>query len=219
MSNRELYVVEQFLSVQGESSYAGKLCWFIRFAGCNLNCSYCDTKYAKKFSDGSLMSIATLVDKAISSGAEIIEVTGGEPLLQAGVAELCKELLATGLTILMETNGSLAIDKLPSGVIKVMDVKLPSSGESDNIHYANFSQLNPHDEVKFVISNRADYDFAKQIIDKYLGTNIEREILFSPVWDDITPATLARWVVADKLKVRVQLQLHKYIWPPEMRGV
>jgi 7-carboxy-7-deazaguanine synthase len=218
MSNRELYVVEQFLSVQGESSYAGKLCWFIRLAGCNLNCSYCDTKYAKKFSDGSLISITTLVEKAVASGAEIIEVTGGEPLLQAGVAELCEELLTTGLTILMETNGSLAIDKLPCGVIKVMDVKLPSSGASDNICYANFNQLSSHDEVKFVISNRADYDFAKQIVAKYLA-GTEREILFSPVWDDITPATLARWVVADKLKVRVQLQLHKYIWPPEMRGV
>jgi 7-carboxy-7-deazaguanine synthase len=218
MSNRELYVVEQFLSVQGESSYAGKLCWFIRLAGCNLNCSYCDTKYAKKFSDGSLISITTLVEKAVASGAEIIEVTGGEPLLQAGVAELCEELLTTGLTILMETNGSLAIDKLPCGVIKVMDVKLPSSGASDNICYANFNQLSSHDEVKFVISNRADYDFAKQIVAKYLA-GTEREILFSPVWNDITPATLARWVVADKLKVRVQLQLHKYIWPPEMRGV
>ena len=219
MLDTELYVVEQFLSVQGESSYAGKLCWFIRLAGCNLNCSYCDTKYAKQFSDGSLISIEALVEKAIASGAEIIEVTGGEPLLQAGVVGLCDKLLATGLTILIETNGSLAIDKLPASIIRIMDVKLPSSGESDNICYANFSLLNPLDEVKFVISNRADYDFAKHIVEKYLAADAEREILFSPVWDQITPATLARWVVADKLKVRVQLQLHKYIWPPEMRGV
>ena len=219
MADTKLYVFEQFLSVQGESSYAGKLCWFIRLAGCNLNCSYCDTEYAKKFSDGSFVTIETLVEKAIASGAEIIEVTGGEPLLQTAVVELCKKLLATGRTILMETNGSLAINKLPASVIKVMDVKLPSSGESDNILYNNFSQLNPLDEVKFVISNRADYNFAKQLIDKYLKSDGEREILFSPVWDEITPATLARWVVADNLKVRVQLQLHKYIWPPEMRGV
>ena len=219
MLDTELYVVEQFLSVQGESSYAGKLCWFIRLAGCNLNCSYCDTKYAKQFSDGSLISIDVLVEKALASGAEIIEVTGGEPLLQAGAVELCDKLLATGLTILIETNGSLVIDKLPASVIRIMDVKLPSSGESDNILYANFSLLNPLDEVKFVISNRADYDFAKHIIETHLAADAEREILFSPVWDQITPATLARWVVADQLKVRVQLQLHKYIWPPEMRGV
>ncbi|MCF6174718.1 MAG: radical SAM protein [Victivallaceae bacterium] len=219
MPKTELYVVEQFLSVQGESSYAGKLCWFIRLAGCNLNCSYCDTEYAKKFADGSLINIDALVEKAVASKVEIVEVTGGEPLLQSGAAELCENLLAAGLTVLVETNGSLPIDKLPVAVIRIMDVKLPSSGESENILYANFSALHPRDEVKFVISNRTDYDFAKHIIEKQLGADAEREILFSPVWDRITPATLARWVVADKLKVRVQLQLHKYIWPPDMRGV
>ena len=136
-----------------------------------------------------------------------------------GIVLSHKAVWVTGLTVLIETNGSLSLDKLPASVIKVMDVKLPSSGESDNILYANFSLLNPLDEVKFVISNRADYDFARHIVEKHLATDAEREILFSPVWDQITPATLARWVVADKLKVRVQLQLHKYIWPPEMRGV
>ncbi len=218
MAKAELYVVEQFLSVQGESSYAGKLCWFIRLGGCNLNCSYCDTKYAKRFEDGSLISIDTLVEKAVASNAEIIEVTGGEPLLQAKTSELCEKLVATGLTILIETNGSLPLDQLPSGIIRIMDVKLPSSGESDNICHENFAILEPKDEVKFVIADRADYDFAKNIIEQYLTTS-NREILFSPVWDQITPATLARWVVADKLQVRVQLQLHKYIWPPDMRGV
>ena len=219
MSKAELYVVEQFLSVQGESSYAGKLCWFIRLAGCNLNCSYCDTTYAKKTMDGVPIAIDVLVEKAIASKAEIIEVTGGEPLLQAETVELCEKLLTTGLTILIETNGSLPLDQLPDSVIKVMDVKLPSSGESGNILYDNFTMLHPADEVKFVIANRADYDFAKNIIEQYLSVDLTREILFSPVWDQITPATLARWVVADKLQVRVQLQLHKYIWPPEMRGV
>lgn len=219
MSKTELSVVEQFLSIQGESSYAGKLCWFIRLAGCNLNCSYCDTGYAKKNSDGTLVSIATLVENAIASDVKIIEITGGEPLMQRGTVELCEELLAVGLTVLVETNGSLPIDKLPAAAIKIMDVKLASSGESNNILYANFAQLTPSDEVKFVISNRTDYEFAKNIIKKYLNNDFEQEVLFSPVWDLITPATLARWVVADKLQVRVQLQLHKYIWPPDRRGV
>ena len=113
MPKTELYVVEQFLSVQGESSYAGKLCWFIRLAGCNLNCSYCDTEYAKKSADGSLINIDALVEKAVASKVEIVEVTGGEPLLQSGAVKLCEKLLAAGLTVLVETNGSLPIDKLP----------------------------------------------------------------------------------------------------------
>ncbi len=212
-------VVEQFLSIQGESSYAGRLCWFIRLAGCNLRCSYCDTQYALNAGDGTMMSLDELFQQAVNSQAEIIEITGGEPLLQAGTVNLCQALLGAGLTVLLETNGSLPIDNLPPQVIKIIDVKLPSSGEQEHILYDNFSKLQSHDEVKFVISDRTDYEFAKQVIEQYFSGGAERELLFSPVWDAITPATLARWIIRDKLPVRLQLQLHKYIWAPDLRGV
>jgi len=212
-------IVELFKSLQGESSYAGKPCFFIRMAGCNLNCLYCDTEYAKSADSGSEYSIEEVVREVEKGGVDLVEITGGEPLLHNEVTELSRTLINIGYTVLIETNGSLRISQLPAEVIRILDCKCPSSGEAESMEFANFADLKSEDEVKFVIAGRDDYIYACDIISKYdLNSKVDN-ILFSPVHSDkFTPATLAEWIVEDNLNVRLQIQLHKIIWDPEERG-
>lgn len=219
MSGQKISVVETFLSIQGESTHAGRLCFFIRLAGCNLNCRYCDTTYAKKTSDGSEYEIKTLVELALNSGVKLVEVTGGEPLRQSKTPELCEKLLQANLEVLIETNGSLPISTLPAEVKKILDCKTPSSGMSEHNLYDNYRFLSLHDEVKFVISDRNDYDFSLDVIARYNLQQCTPNLLFSPGWNSITPETLAAWMIADKPPARLQLQMHKIIWGPDKTGV
>ncbi|QSH42305.1 radical SAM protein [Lentisphaerota bacterium ZTH] len=215
----KLIVNETFLSIQGESTHAGRLCFFIRLAGCNLSCDYCDTEYACRDNDGHASSIDHLVDQANMSGVRLVEITGGEPLLQHGTAELCRQLLASGFEVLIETNGSLPICNLPPAVKKIIDCKTPSSGMAGSNLYDNYFLLSPHDEVKFVLADRDDYDFACHIIEEYSLWKKTPNLLFSAVWGKLSVRSLAGWMTADKVKARLQMQMHKLIWPPEQRGV
>ncbi|MCP3966818.1 MAG: radical SAM protein [Lentisphaerae bacterium] len=215
----KLIVNETFLSIQGESTHVGRLCFFIRLAGCNLSCEYCDTNYACGEGDGQRSSIDHLVNQANMSDVRLVEITGGEPLLQHGTPKLCRQLLANGFEVLVETNGSLPICNLPPAVKKIVDCKTPSSNmESSNL-YDNYFLLSPHDEVKFVLSDRNDYEFACDIIDKYSLWKKTPNLLFSAVWGKLSLRSLAGWMAADKVKARLQLQIHKVIWPPDQRGV
>ena len=222
MRNIKLKISEQFLSLQGESSFAGELCYFIRLTGCNLNCSYCDTHFAKsadaKFAE---CSIDDLLTATLQSKANVVEITGGEPLLQENVLILCEKLLASGLTVLMETNGSKDISEIPKGVVIIMDCKCPSSGESKNMLLENLNNISKNVEVKFVIKDRADYDYAVAKIAEFDLLNKAKCLLFSPVVEDQTftnASLLADWIIEDKLNVKLQLQLHKILWDPNERG-
>ena len=213
-----LKVNEIFHSIQGESTYAGQPCVFVRLTGCNLRCSYCDTIYA--YEEGAIMGMEEIVEKVKSFDCSLIEITGGEPLLQDETPQLIKTLLYSGYTVLLETNGSKDIGKIDRRCIKIMDIKCPSSGEEKNNDLENLHRLNPGDEVKFVISDRTDYDFAVDIISRISEEKkSEIHILFSPCFGRIEPRTLVEWILKDKLDVRLNLQLHKYIWPHDMRGV
>lgn len=214
-----LMVNETFLSIQGESTFAGLPCFFIRLAGCNLNCSYCDTAYAKKFDDGQPVSIQELVDLAEEANSSLVLITGGEPMLQEAVPALCRALLDAQFQVLFETNGSVALDDLPWRVTKIMDIKLPSSGEADKLLTDNFELLNERDEIKFVIGDRADFDYAMKLIEEHELDEITEKILYSPVYGQLDPKELAGWIISELPMGRMQLQLHKYIWPPETRGV
>ncbi len=215
-----LKVNEIFTSIQGESTHAGKLCFFIRLSDCNLNCSYCDTEYAKTAENSKEYSIEKLAELAIKSGAKTIEITGGEPLLQIDkVIELSQLLLEKSLTVLIETNGSLSISKLPQEVIKIVDCKTPSSGENESNLYSNYDLLQTHDEIKFVIADFADYVYTIKIIDEYELLKKTKNILLSPVFGKINPQEIVEWMIQDKLNVRFQLQMHKTIWNPNERGV
>lgn len=219
MNQNTVFVTETFLSIQGESTHAGKLCFFIRLAGCNLQCRYCDTKYSSKQADGKPETLDSLVEKAVSSGVDLVEITGGEPLTQPATLPLCEKLLNAGMTVLIETNGSLPVWNLPDGVIRILDCKTPSSGESGNNLYKNYDCLTPRDEVKFVIADREDYDFSRKIIREYNLSAKTQHLLFSPVWGKIEPRQLAEWMIADLPPARLQLQMHKQIWGPDQTGV
>jgi 7-carboxy-7-deazaguanine synthase len=212
-----LTVNEVFHSIQGESSYAGLPCVFVRLTACDLRCSWCDTPYA--FFDGRKRDIDDVVREVRSFGCPLVEVTGGEPLLQPDVYLLMERLVAEGFRVLLETGGHLPINRVPPSVVRIMDVKCPGSGESAKVHWENLSQLSAHDEVKFVIADRADYEFATGVVEQHRLTDRVAGILFSPVHGRLAPADLAAWVLADRLPVRVQLQVHKYIWSPDTRGV
>ncbi len=214
-----LKVVETFTSIQGESTHSGKICFFIRLAGCNLDCSYCDTKYARKSDTGTDISVFKLVNLAKKAAVPIVEITGGEPLLQRETPFLCEKLQEVGFIVMVETNGSLPLEKLPDGIIRVIDCKCPSSGESDKMLFSNFENLKPYDEVKFVMSDENDFNYAMKIIKKYGIAKRTRNILFSPVQGKMNPADLANLMIKEKSPARLQLQIHKHIWPPEMRGV
>lgn len=213
-----LLVNEIFLSIQGESSHAGRPCAFIRLTGCNLRCSYCDTAYA--YDEGSRLEIDGIERQIRSFGCGLVEITGGEPLLQAETPELIRRLLDQNYTVLLETNGSLDIRGIDERCARIVDLKCPSSGESAKNRLENLALLTQNDEVKFVIGDLEDFAYAKSIILTHLsGRNHLKPPLLSPVLGRIDPEILARWILADHLDVRLQIQLHKVIWGAEKRGV
>ena len=211
-----LKVNEIYYSVQGESTSAGLPCVFIRLTYCNLRCTYCDTEYA--FYEGKEKSIEEIVEEVKKFGCKLVEVTGGEPLFQEESFPLMKRLCDEGFDAMLETGGSLSIENVDERVKIIMDLKCPSSGMLKKNIYENVNYLKSSDELKFVIGNREDYDWAKGIIVKYdlMG---KCSILFSVVFGELEPITLVNWILEDKLDVRFQLQMHKYIWHPETKGV
>lgn len=211
-----LHVSEIFESIQGESSFAGLPCTFIRLAGCNLRCRYCDTRYTLE--GGDEMSVEQVLDKALAYAWRLVEITGGEPLMQQETPKLAGAFLEHGRQVLVETNGSLDISRLPDGVIRIMDIKCPSSGESNQVMWENIWKLTPDDEVKFVIANRLDYEWARGIIRERFETR-KTKILLSPVFGELPPRVLVEWMLQDGLSVRFQPQIHKFIWPHDARGV
>lgn len=214
-----LRVYEKFVSIQGESTHAGRLCCFIRLAGCNLDCSYCDTRYARDFDSGAEETLENIVAFALSSGIRLVEITGGEPLAQRHCPELCSLLLEHGFEVLVETNGSLDISPLPRGTKVIIDCKSPSSGMAGMMLEENYRRLRPDDEVKFVLSGREDYEHALGVISKFSLEGKCANLVFSAVWGSLDSATLAGWMIADRVPARMQLQMHKYVWGPEQHGV
>jgi len=212
-----LTINEIFYSVQGESSYAGRPCVFVRLTACDLRCSWCDTPYA--FYEGTKRSLESVLAEVDAYSCPLVEVTGGEPLLQADVYPLMESLLARGRTVLLETGGHRSTARVPPGVVTILDVKCPGSGESEKNDSTNLERLRPHDEVKFVIKDRTDYEYARDVIARHDLARRSAAIHFSPVHGVMDARTMAEWVLADNLPVRVQLQLHKYIWDPATRGV
>ncbi len=211
-----LRVNEIFKSIQGESSYAGIPCIFVRLTGCNLRCSYCDTSYA--YDEGSDMLLNEIMSAIGRYRCRNVCITGGEPLLQQNVSQLINQLKKDLFNVFIETNGSLNIDLLPKGIIRIVDIKCPSSGMYQEMDLKNFKRLKHKDEVKFVISSKSDYEWAKEITKKY--KIIEKAtVLFGLVHGKLKPKTLAGWILKDGLGVRLQLQLHKLIWPDNTRGV
>jgi len=212
-----LTINEIFYSIQGESTYAGRPCVFVRLTGCDLRCTWCDTTYS--FNEGRKMSVEDVVEEVRRYDSPLVEVTGGEPLLQQDVYPLMEMLLETGRTVLLETGGQVDISRVPGAVVKVMDVKCPGSGESDRNEWANIDRLGSRDQVKFVIKDRADYEYARDVVQRRDLAARAAAIHFSPVHGEMDLRTLSEWVLADRLPVRVQVQLHKYIWDPSTRGV
>ena len=212
-----LTINEIFHSIQGESTFAGEPCVFVRLTACDLRCSWCDTPYA--FTEGQKMSVDAVVARVREFGCDVVEITGGEPLLQKEVYPLMERLLDEGRTVMVETGGHLSADAVPAGVIRVIDVKCPGSGESGKVHWPNLDRLRSSDELKFVIQDRADYEFARDVVTKHELTTRCAAVLFSPVHGVLDPKQLAEWILADRLPVRLQLQAHKYIWSPDTRGV
>lgn len=211
-----LRINEIFRSIQGESTHAGLPCTFVRLTGCNLRCVWCDTAYA--FHEGRSMSVDQVLAEVERLGAPLVEVTGGEPLLQPDAILLMETLLARGYRVMLETGGSLPIDAVPPGVLRILDVKCPGSGESHRNLWSNLDVLRPGDEIKFVIADRADYLWSRDQV-RERGLEDRAPVLFSPVADTLAPGELADWVLEDRLPVRVQLQLHKLLWPGVLRGV
>ena len=231
-----MFITEIFKSIQGEGTRAGLPCIFVRLTGCNLRCTWCDTAYA--FHGGKKMAVDEVlarVDELAGrpEGAQgsnaivpLVELTGGEPLLQEEIYPLAEKLLAAGYTVMIETSGERHVGRLPKDVIKIVDVKCPDSGEADTFNPGNLEALNEKDEVKFVLSTRRDYEFAREFTGQHQLAQRVRAVLFSPVFEDpqgkwpgLEPRTLVEWILADGLPVRLGLQLHKFVWDPAMRGV
>ena len=209
-------ITEIFFSIQGESSYAGLPCVFVRFTGCPLRCSWCDTAYA--FYEGTERSLESILNEVERYDCRLVEITGGEPLAQAEAHGLITALADRGYTVLIETSGAIDLAPVDPRAILIMDLKCPGSGMEDRNRWSNLSLLKPRDEVKFVINDRADYDWAVGIIRRHDLSDRHR-VLLSPVFGELEPQTLADWILADRLRVRFQLQVHKLIWDPAMRGV
>lgn len=211
-----MLVNEIFYSIQGESSYAGLPCVFVRLTGCPLRCTYCDTEYA--FYEGKNMTVTGILEEIMPYNCRLVEITGGEPLAQKECIDLMKELLSENYKVLLETSGALPLKDVPQCVVKIMDIKCPSSGEDGKNLFENISELAARDEIKFVIGTREDYEFAREITGKYeLGT--KHTVLFSPVYGKLDLKTLSEWILQDALHVKLQTQLHKMIWGENVRGV
>jgi 7-carboxy-7-deazaguanine synthase len=228
MAGETLRINEIFHSIQGESTRMGRPCVFIRLAGCNLRCAYCDTEYA--FKEGLTLEIDAIVDEVVQHPTELVEITGGEPLLQPNVHRLMTRLCDRGRTVLIETSGACDISACDPRVIRILDLKTPGSGEVDRNLLANLAHLTERDEVKFVILDRGDYEWAKSMITEHRLTERCGEVLMSPVFEQpagleiagargLPMRDLAEWILADGLDVRLQTQLHKFIWDPQTRGV
>lgn len=210
-------VCECFTSIQGESTRAGCPCFFIRLAGCNLRCFWCDSAYAYE-QDGQPCSIEQLVCRAQDAGVSLVEITGGEPLMQPQTPALCAALLEDNFTVMIETNGSFDISVLPPACIRIIDVKCPDSGESDSFLLKNLDRLRSSDEMKFVLSSKADFDWALEFVGGYDLKNT-CTIVFSPNLLKLAPKDLVAWILENKAPVRLGLQIHKFIWDPDRRGV
>jgi 7-carboxy-7-deazaguanine synthase len=207
---KELSIAESFVSVQGESSYTGCLCFFIRLSGCNLRCNYCDTTDA--YEEGKKKGIEEIVVEAVESGCRLIEITGGEPLLQPEFTDLARELAGIeDSTVLVETNGSRDISVIPDAVVGIIDVKCPGSGEGSSFDIGNIGRLRRHDEMKFVLSNRSDYDWAKEFMAEHDLLDRCGCVHMSIVEGALEPSALSKWIVEDRLNVRMQVQLHKLL--------
>lgn len=212
----QLRVTEIFHSIQGESTYAGRPCVFVRLTGCPLRCTWCDTEYA--FHGGTDMTIEDVLTQIRRFDCPLVEVTGGEPLHQPAALPLIERLCAEGLEVLVETSGAIDVTPVDRRAHLILDIKCPGSGMTDRMMWSNLSHLSAQDEAKFVIKDRADYEWACQVVRH--ETLPERcRVLFSPVFGELDPRQLAEWILADRLPVRFQLQLHKIIWSPDMRGV
>ena len=214
--NNTLTVNEIFYSIQGESSQMGRPCVFVRLTYCNLRCTYCDTTYS--FFEGKEFSIDDIIAKVAGYGCNLVEITGGEPLIQKNVHRLMYELCDQGYEVMIETAGHMDIDQIDKRVKRIMDIKCPSSGESEKINWANFASLKETDEVKFVVGDRKDFEWALNVVEKHHLIK-KCPVLFSPVFNTISNQDLANWILETELPLRLQLQLHKYIWEPKKRGV
>jgi len=225
-------ITEIYKSLQGESTYAGLPCVFVRLTGCNLRCSWCDSEYT--FSGGKRMTLDQVMAEVetLAPGGGLIEITGGEPMLQErDVVPLMQRLLDEGYTVLLETSGERPLNQVPKGVIKIVDVKCPHSGEPGTFREENLETLTLHDEVKFVLSDRADYEFAREFVERHDLPGKVNALLFSPAFRKdasgerdtshclLDPRELAEWILADALPVRLSLQMHKFIWDPALKGV
>ncbi|MBN2809697.1 MAG: radical SAM protein [Deltaproteobacteria bacterium] len=213
-----LSLSEIFCSLQGESTFAGLPCVFVRLAGCNLSCAYCDTGYAARKSDGVEITLAEIVDRVAVYRVPLVEVTGGEPLLQGQTPELVRSLLDLGYTVLVETNGSLDISSLDLRAHLIVDVKTPGSGMVDSFHQPNLACLQPHHQIKFVLVDAADFFWSLDFIKQHLIFLAGKEIIFSPVVASFQPAELAGLILQHRVRVRLQLQLHTLLWPASERG-
>ena len=215
--NERLRINEIFFSIQGESTWAGCPCVFVRLTGCNLRCHWCDTEYA--FYEGRHLTVEQIIERVRGYGCNLVEITGGEPLLQKGVHSLFRLLLEGGFTVLVETSGERDLSLIDSRIIKIMDLKCPSSGECGRNRLTNLQHLSTRDEVKFVIADRCDFEWACESVNQYNLCQRVNAVLMSPVFGTLSPADLAGWILTQRLPVRMQLQMHKHIWPPDTRGV
>ena len=212
-----LVIHEIYASIQGESTFAGLPCTFVRTTGCNLRCTWCDTTQA--FYGGTRMQRTDVLAKALAFDTQLVELTGGEPLLQPGTFELLREICDAGRTALVETSGEADVSRVDPRVHKIMDLKAPLSGESKRNRYANLEHITMRDELKFVLAGREDYEWMRKTIQEHDLTARTKNLLASTVFGKLAARDLVDWVMADKLPVRVQLQMHKYIWDPATQGV
>ena len=212
-----LTINEIFHSIQGESTYVGEPCVFVRLTACDLRCSWCDTPYA--FHEGQKMTVDEVLAVVEQYQCPTVEITGGEPLLQRDVYPLMQRLVADGKRVLIETGGHRSIEHVPSAVVRIMDIKCPGSGESAKMEWGNLNHLTPRDQVKFVLKDRIDYEYARDVVNREQLAGRVDAVLFSPVHGVLHPRQLAEWILNDRLPVRLQLQAHKFIWSPDTRGV
>ena len=218
MADEDLIRIHEiYESIQGESTFAGIPCTFVRLSRCNLRCRWCDTPQA--FEGGTQMTRGEVLERALSFGTPLVELTGGEPLLQAGAIPLLRELCDAGRTVLLETSGERDISPVDPRVHRIMDLKAPGSGEHERNRWENIGHLTKRDEVKIVLADRADYEWAKSVIEKHELPSRVNDVLLSPVWGELDARDLVEWVLEDGLPVRVQIQMHKVIWGADTQGV